>query len=267
MIWNGNIAVILARCPSRLRGGRKHSFSCTIMYGRQPVAEEDDDDENWETKDESFDLLVLLEQVVEAIVTRPTPGIIPPLPVGYPIALTVVALVTPSWTTSVLLVTFFVLYSFIGREWILNDYFDEKQQEQQQEQANETKHYETDSDEEDPAPNTDLLALGGAIVSAGILTPSSITYGGGGGGAAITAAASSGSDATLWVVALAMAASIGMFGWLGNNNNNKMDFNQDESSSLPPPIKSPEHELMSLWDQTLTRNTENSNSSSAPDPK
>jgi hypothetical protein len=197
---------------------------------------------------------------VEAIATRTTPGIDPPLPLGYPIALTAVALVTYSSVTSVLVVAFFVLYSYLGRQWILNDYFDEKQQ---QEQANETIQCDNDEDEDDTAPNTDLLALGGAIVSAGIMTPSSIIYGGGGGAAVTSAVASSGSGDTLWVVvAAAMATSIAIFGWLGNNKNNKLDFNQDKSFSFPPPtLKSPEQELMSLWDQTLTRNPENSNSS------
>jgi hypothetical protein len=124
---------------------------------------------NRDSKDDDNDNIVI--SVVDQLVTtftKPTPGITPSLAIGYPLALLASTAVMPV-TSSLLLAFFFVLFSFLGRKFILEDYFEEVKEDR----GRYNKQDIDDDDEEDfSRPRTDLFAFGAAIASSGLLSPS-----------------------------------------------------------------------------------------------
>jgi hypothetical protein len=118
-----------------------------------------DDEKNVDKED---NLVISLVDTLIETTSKNTPGLAT-LPLGYPLALLILAALLPL-STSLLLVVFFVGFAYIGRRFVQDDDdgIDTLSSEEEDEE-----------EEEDLAarPTTDLLALGAAIVSAGILSP------------------------------------------------------------------------------------------------
>jgi hypothetical protein len=122
---------------------------------------------NRDFNDDDNNIVISIVERLATTFTKPTPGITPSLAIGYPLALLASAVILPV-TSSLLLAFFFVLFSFIGRKFILEDYFEEAKEERGRDNTQ-----DVDEDDEESRPTTDLLAFGAAIVSSGLLSPSS----------------------------------------------------------------------------------------------
>jgi hypothetical protein len=122
---------------------------------------------NRDFNDDDDNIVISIVERLAMTFTKPTPGITPSLAIGYPLALLASAVILPV-TSSLLLAFFFVLFSFIGRKFILEDYFEEAKEERGRDNTQ-----DVDEDDKESRPTTDLLAFGAAIVSSGLLSPSS----------------------------------------------------------------------------------------------
>ena len=132
----------------------------------------------------------------------------------------------------VLLFLFFALYAFAGRKLILNDdLIDEKE-------------------DDDEVQNTDLFALGAAIVSAGLLSPS--------GEANNLPGISVVSGLVVSTLGIGLILSI-----LSQNTDDATSEKDGDKALEDPPSKpqiSPEEELMKLWDKKFeTRQNKDEN--------
>ena len=113
--------------------------------------------------DKEEDYLISIVETIENVFKSPVPGMSPPsLALGYPLTVGAIFLISPNTSFSIFLIGFFCIFSYLGRTWILDDSDDED------------KWDGVDQEIEDNTlgrPKTDLLAFGGAIVSAGLLSP------------------------------------------------------------------------------------------------
>eukprot|EP00980_Cylindrotheca_fusiformis_P011189 scaffold2563_cov124-Cylindrotheca_fusiformis.AAC.20 len=113
--------------------------------------------------DNDTDVFTSLVDKIVNTVTMPTPLISPSLAIGYPALLVGCFLGLPLPTASLLLV-FFAVYAYIGRQFVLNDYLEEQES---------TSELEEEDDES--RPNTDLLAFGSAVVCTALFAPDAVT--------------------------------------------------------------------------------------------
>ena len=185
---------------------------------------------NRDGRDESGRVVSLIEQVANTI-AKPVPGIEPSLAIGYPIALSISALLLPI-DTAALIGVFFGLYAFLGRRLILEEYAAEQQSRKD------------DDEEEEDRPRTDLLALGAAIASAGLLSPDGFLK---------TSATVLVSDNT-WIL-LGTLVGVGAVAWLlPPGKSHQGEEAEDETKDLP----SVEREFMNLWDRKLKEEEDSS---------
>ena len=174
---------------------------------------------NGNDDDYDFDKNIVARSIdqIGQIISKPIPGIVPDFAIGYPIVL----LLATAWlpiTTSVILILFFSLFSYAGRLLIKVD--------------------ELAADDGDET-NTDLLALGGAIASAGLLSPIE-------GASDLSLAIPNALATSLLISTVGIGTLLWILNW--NTDNEKIDI--DESSSTSN--LSPEQELMELWDKKMS---------------
>ena len=186
---------------------------------------------NGDDYDSDNNIVVRSIEQVSQIISQPILDITPDFALGYPIALLLVAVWLPV-TTSVLLFLFFALYAFAGRKLILNDDLIDEEE------------------DDDEVQNTDLFALGAAIVSAGLLSPS--------GDANSLPGVSVVSGLVVSTLGIGLILSI-----LSQNTDDATSEKDGDKALEDPPSKpqiSPEEELMKLWDKKFeTRQDKNEN--------
>ena len=131
----------------------RHGSLClkTLLQSRDPRRLEQDDDEQ-----EGVVVLQQLTDRVSGLLSRPTPGFSSGLPIGYPLALATAAVLLPL-PTSLLLGVSFVGYYSLASQLVDQD----------------------DNNNDDDRPPIDLAALGGAVATAGLLSPSGLAVEGG----------------------------------------------------------------------------------------
>lgn len=164
--------------------------------------------------DTSDAITSLVEKVVDTTQIS-TPFISPSLSVSYPVALAAGFLTLPLPTASLLLI-FFVVYSYAGRQLVLKDYLEEQ----------ESGMAEDAEEEEEFGPNTDLVAFGFAVICAALFAP----------GTTMTSPMDINSPA----MALALVAIVFVPLLIGESGRTS---NSDASST--------EEDFMSLWDRQL----------------
>lgn len=153
--------------------------------------------------------------------SRSVPGI-PDFWVGYPVILLASTLVVPV-TTALLFGLAFAGYAALGRVAVPKEDYD---------------YDDDEDDDEDVQVSTDVLALGAAIATAGLLAPANDA----------TTILSMADDDPSWlalVSALAVAASVAIG---GSSLVAKEDRDEDDLSNA-------EQELMNLWDKDLMQST------------
>ena len=174
---------------------------------------------NGKGDDYDFDKNIVARSIdqIGQIISQPLPGIVPDFAIGYPIVLLLAAVWLPV-TTSVLFILFFSIFCYAGRRLIKVD---------------------EDADNDEDETNTDLLALGGAIASAGLLSP----FEGANDLPLVT-------TNSLAISLVTSTVGIGTLLWIlkWNTDNEKVEEDEVSSSSSI----SPEQELMELWDKKMS---------------
>jgi hypothetical protein len=210
---------------------RSRSSRCQVPVVVQArYAKRNDDEENL---DKENNLVISLVDTLIETTSKNTPGLAT-LPLGYPLALLILAALLPL-STSLLLVVLFVGFSYIGRRFVQDegDGIDTLSSEEEDEEEEE---------EEDLAarPTTDLLALGAAIVSAGILSP-------GDGALNVERFPPLG---VLLVASLLIGSTV-YFLRIPTSSASRTGSRPTVISEREPDIISPEKQWMNRWDQEL----------------
>ena len=145
-------------CRFRLRGPG------LLNHHRRPNDDKD--------LDNGFSLESILDQVSVQFVKRPTPGI-PQLPLGYLILLMSSTLFLPL-STALIFAAFFAFFSYLGYQ-LLPDADDDDDDDvlffDSENVERDGMKYSDDKELDSDRPNTNLLALGAAIASTGLLAP------------------------------------------------------------------------------------------------
>lgn len=126
---------------------------------------------------EDDDVIITFVTSVAGALSSPTPGISnPTLAIGYILAV-MLSFLFVNVPFGFILSTFFAFFSWIGRRFVLEDYFDDVDENYNNDQLDTTQSiqepYDDDDDDYNERPKTDLLAFAGSVICTGLLSPTS----------------------------------------------------------------------------------------------
>ncbi len=180
------------------------------------------------------DVITNVVESISSIFSTPLGFLDPPLATGYPILLLAGLWILPP-ATSLLLILLFTIYSWLGRSVIL----------------------EEEVEEDEQRPPTDLLALGAATVTSGLLAPFSSSIVGG-----KTQYENVVSDPFRLLVIITAVSVVALYlSFVANKSLSKSGMNRDEETLQSSDLLTNEKQLMEIWDQSLNeRNKKGDNS-------